>query len=397
MVRGVVRARLGRMRAEETKAIAAALGVEVVATRTLAGGFSHETTLLELAGGGAVVTRLGGPDPAVEAAVMELGRRYVPVPEVLLVLPSVADGRPAMVLEHVAGTPLDIVLAGPSTMPADPGTLASGPGIELTDPELLVSGPDTVRPDPKILTSQPGDVRSDPEIVLAGAGSGPGADPGSDPRSDPGSGPSVGELRALGVEVGRVVAGIGGAGFDRPGFFGGSDLAVAAGPPWSEQLPAFAESCMSKVPSSRLDPAVRAAWAEMCAAHAPTLTRVDGWARLVHSDMNPKNLLVTRAADGWRVDAVLDWEFSFSGCPYADAANMLRFGADYPAGFTEGFRAGFAAHLPSDLPSDDDWVHLGHVLDMFALSDLVTRPAGNPVADRAAEEIRRWVAGGVPR
>ncbi|GAA1675178.1 hypothetical protein GCM10009733_085240 [Nonomuraea maheshkhaliensis] len=309
------------MRVEETKAIAAALGVEVVATRTLAGGFSHETSLLELAGGGAVVARLGGPDPVVEAAVMELGRRHVPVPEVLLVLPSVAGGRPAMVLEHVAGTPLDIVL------------------------------------------------------------------------SDPGAG----ELRALGVEVGRVVARIGVARFDRPGFFGGPDLAVAAGPPWSEQLPAFAESSMSKVPPSRLDPAVRAAWARLCAAHAPALTGVDERARLVHADINPKNLLVTRAADGWRVDAVLDWEFAYAGCPYGDAANMLRFGADYPAGFTEGFRAGFAAQLPPDLPPDDDWAYLGRVLDMFALTDLVTRPAGHPVADRAAEEIRRWVAAGVPR
>jgi hypothetical protein len=337
------------MRAEEMKAIAAALGVEVVATRMLAGGFSHETTLLELAGGGAVVSRLGGPDPAVEAAVMESGRRHVPVPEVLLVLPSVAGGRPAMVLEHVAGTPLDIVLADPGSVLADPEVLMSGPGIVGSGPEVGLSGPEPGR--------------------------------------------YAGELRALGVEVGRVVAGIGGAGFDRPGFFGGSDLAVAAGPPWSGQLPAFAETCMSKVPASRLDPAVRAAWAGLCAAHAPALTRVDGWAMLVHADMNPKNVLVTRAADGWRVDAVLDWEFSFSGCPYADAANMLRFGADYPAGFTEGFREGFGAYLPPD----DDWAYLGHVLDMFALSDLVTRPAGHPVADRAGEEIGRWVAGGVPR
>ena len=33
---------------------------------------------------------------------------------------------------------------------------------------------------------------------------------------------------------------------------------------------------------------------------------------------------------------------------------------------------------------------------MFALSDLVTRPAGHPVADRAAAQIRRWIANGVP-
>jgi hypothetical protein len=80
-----------------------------------------------------------------------------------------------------------------------------------------------------------------------------------------------------------------------------------------------------------------------------------------------------------------------------NAANMMRFAADYPPAFLTGFRQGFAAHQPADLPPPHDWAHLGHVLDMFALSDLLTRPMGNPVSDRAAVGIRRWIAAGVPR
>ena len=87
----------------------------------------------------------------------------------------------------------------------------------------------------------------------------------------------------------------------------------------------------------------------MCAAHAPALTRIDDQARLVHADANPKNVLVSRVGVGWRVDAVLDWEFSFSGCPYADFANMTRFEGSYPAGFAAGFRAGFGERRPADL------------------------------------------------
>jgi Ser/Thr protein kinase RdoA (MazF antagonist) len=135
----------------------------------------------------------------------------------------------------------------------------------------------------------------------------------------------------------------------------------------------------------------------LCAAEADALKAVDGQARLVHADLNPKNLLVSRTDAGWRVDALLDWEFSFSGCPYGDAANMVRFGADYPAGFVAGFVAGFAAHQPADLAPPADWLYLGRVLDMFALSDLVTRPAGHQVADQAAAVIRQWADGGVPR
>jgi hypothetical protein len=105
----------------------------------------------------------------------------------------------------------------------------------------------------------------------------------------------------------------------------------------------------------------------------------------------------THARGGWRVDAVLDWEFGYSGCPYGDAANMARFGADYPARFLDGFRAAFADHQPAGGVLAEDWGYLGRVLDMFALSDLLTRPLGHPVADQAAEQVRRWVVHGVPR
>jgi aminoglycoside phosphotransferase (APT) family kinase protein len=307
------------VRAAEAEAIGRALGPPVAAARPLAGGFSHETCLLTLAGGDRVVVRLGGTDPAVEAAVMGRGRERVPVPEVLRVLPGSDGVRPAMVLEYVAGTPLSDVLAG-----------------------------------------------------------------GGD------------EMAELGAEVGRVIAGVGAVELDRPGFFGDRDLGVREMPPWSEQLAGLAANCMDAVPGERLDLAARRAWARLCAVHAPALAAVDDQARLVHADVNPKNILVTRAGGGWRVDAVLDWEFSFSGCPYGDAANMTRFGGDYPAGFTAGFRAGFAGHPPAGLPLPRDWAYLGNVLDMFALSDLVTRPPGHPVADQAAARIREWIAAGGP-
>jgi len=52
--------------------------------------------------------------------------------------------------------------------------------------------------------------------------------------------------------------------------------------------------------------------------------------------------------------------------------------------------------LPAGRSDAEDWDYLGRVLDMFALSDLVTRPAGHAVADQAARQIRLWVASGVP-
>jgi len=310
----------GPMRTGEVDAIAEALGRAVVEVRPLAGGFSHETCLLILAGSDRVVARLGGTDPAIEAAVMARARTQVPVPLVLRVVPAASeDVRPAMILEYVAGTLLSDVLAAGET-----------------------------------------------------------------------------DMAELGLEVGRVIARVGAVMFGRPGFFGDRELAVGEMPPWSRQLPGMAAGCMDTVPEERLDPGARRDWAALCAAHAPALAAIDDQARLVHADANPKNILVTRAVNGWQVDAVLDWEFSFAGCPYADAANMMRFSGDYPAPFTDGFRSGFARYQPDGLPRASDWTYLGHVLDMFALSDLVTRPPGHSVADQAAAQIRRWIADGVP-
>jgi Ser/Thr protein kinase RdoA (MazF antagonist) len=288
--------------------VAAELGTTAIDAEVLAGGFSHQTYLLTVTGG-RVVVRLGGAGHGVEAAVMAVARRHVPVPRVLKVTDT------AMVLEYVTGTPLSEALTG--------GTA----------------------------------------------------------------------LRELGAEVGRVAAAISTVPFDRPGFFADAGLGVEQERPWSAQLPQYSAECMDRVPATRLDAGTRTAWAALCAAHAPALADVDDHARLVHSDMNPKNILVTHTGEGWRVDAVLDWEFSYSGCPYADAANMARFGADYPGDFLDGFRTAFADHLPGG-PTAADWLYLGRVLDMFALSGLVTEE--HLVADQAARVIRRWVADGVP-
>ena len=315
----------GRMRAAEADVVASELGQPVTDVRSLAGGFSHETCLVEL-GTDRVVVRLGGTDPAIEAAVMDAARGHVPVPDVLRVRPA-ADGvsRPVMILEFVDGTPLSHVLASDG----------AGDRASMTD---------------------------------------------------------------LGAVTGQAFGGVAAVTFNGPGFFTSQDLAVGDMPPWSEQLPGMAVNCMAGTPDSRLDSDAKRAWIGLCTRHAPALASVDNQARLVHADANPKNVLVTRAGDGWRVDAVLDWEFSFSGSPYADYANMTRFAGTYPDGFTDGFRAGFAARLTGELAGelDEDWAYLGRVMDMFALSDLVTRPEGHPVADEAAGEIRRWITSGVP-
>lgn len=134
------------MRPDEANRAATAVGSAAVGVQVLAGGFSHETCLLTL-DDGQVVVRLGGAAPAVEAAVMEAGRRHVPVPQVLGVLPADGDVRAAMVLECVTGTPLSEVLDGGGLDHAELRELAAVDGharlvhSDLNPMNILVTRP----------------------------------------------------------------------------------------------------------------------------------------------------------------------------------------------------------------------------------------------------------------
>jgi aminoglycoside phosphotransferase (APT) family kinase protein len=120
------------------------------------------------------------------------------------------------------------------------------------------------------------------------------------------------------------------------------------------------------------------------AAAEPLLATVAGARQLLHSDFNPKNILVRDSA----VVAVLDWEFAFAGTPLFDIGNMLRFSDGYPPAYVDGFVAGFRAgggHLPAR------WREITEALDLFALADFLARPE-SPYHDRAVAVAERFTA-----
>ncbi|GAA4546830.1 phosphotransferase family protein [Amycolatopsis samaneae] len=194
------------------------------------------------------------------------------------------------------------------------------------------------------------------------------------------------DAECLGRAVGAVLAAIGTVVFPRPGFFTGADL-VPDGTEPTADLPAFVERCLRAVDANReLGRAERDALLRHAEHRVPLVETVRGSRALVHSDFNPKNLLVARDGDGWVVSAVLDWEFAFAGSPLFDVGNMLRFPEDHPPAFRNGFTRGFA-EAGGELP--DDWPELGRALDLFALADFLTRPADHPFFGRAVALLRQ--------
>jgi aminoglycoside phosphotransferase (APT) family kinase protein len=97
---------------------------------------------------------------------------------------------------------------------------------------------------------------------------------------------------------------------------------------------------------------------------------------LVHSDVNPKNLMVD--PDTLGVTGVLDWEFAHAGHPYTDLGNLLRF--DRQPAFVEAVLDTYTARH-GGTPAEA--LDLARAADLWALVDLAARRGQNPISDRA--------------
>ncbi len=183
-------------------------------------------------------------------------------------------------------------------------------------------------------------------------------------------------LARLGTAMGSVAATLAGMPMARPGPFVDADLHIGAFPDgglpeWVEQhLPAW-----SSQDRASLLP---------LAADAQDLLDGVGRACLVHSDLNPKNVLVD--PDTLELTAVVDWEFAHAGHPWTDVGNLVRFERQ-PAYVDAVLRTWTERHggAVSDLLDG------ARAADLWALVDLASRAGSNPVSDRA-EVLLRAVA-----
>jgi aminoglycoside phosphotransferase (APT) family kinase protein len=116
---------------------------------------------------------------------------------------------------------------------------------------------------------------------------------------------------------------------------------------------------------------------------------------LVHSDFNPKNLLIDPETGA--LTGLLDWEFAHAGMPFADLGNLLRFDRDpdLVGGVVEGYLE-VAGHLDGlDEPGGAGrLLERARAADLLALVELAGRRGQNPVADRADARLRAIATSG---
>jgi aminoglycoside phosphotransferase (APT) family kinase protein len=180
-------------------------------------------------------------------------------------------------------------------------------------------------------------------------------------------------LHRLGSSTGRVAAALAGMPMLRPGPFVDSDLTVGSFPDGG--LDEWVASRLGHWPEHAL-----AALSEV-AGRAQDLLDTVRRTSLVHSDLNPKNLLLDPRT--LEVTGVLDWEFAHAGHPWTDLGNLLRFERDpsYVAGVLEAWSARHGGSVDALLDG-------ARAADLWALVDLAARAGENPVADRSATLLK---------
>ena len=177
------------------------------------------------------------------------------------------------------------------------------------------------------------------------------------------------EAPGLAAALGAVAARIGSFTFAEPGFLA-ADLSIresmVIGPAGLRHY--LREMLIVGRAGERLGPALTARLLAMIDAHADALAPLAGERALVHADYKDGNILVVRDPDGWRVTAVLDWEFAFAGASIFDLGSLLRREATLPPGFAAACVAAYRAHGGIAPPG---WRRMTLLMDLINLCDFL--------------------------
>ncbi|MEV4265478.1 phosphotransferase [Kribbella sp. NPDC049584] len=186
------------------------------------------------------------------------------------------------------------------------------------------------------------------------------------------------ERRYVGKQLGELLARLSGMPFRSFGLFRDADLGVE---PLRGDLEQYVDSLdLGMTPTQREG-------LESVFGYAEDLL-AEGVERfcLVHSDFNPKNLLID--PETARITGLIDWEFAHAGSPYADLGNLFRFSTDQVlAGAVLDVLRGSGLLQATGL--GERLVDLGRAADLWALLDLATRAAEHEVAAAAHRLVFR--------
>lgn len=183
--------------------------------------------------------------------------------------------------------------------------------------------------------------------------------------------------QTVGRNLGRLLARLAAMPMLRSGIFVDSDLRIDPFDAADSDLTAWVATHAERLDLTAGELAGLDEVAEAAQAELDEVRRVS----LVHSDFNPKNLLVD--PETLEITGLVDWEFAHAGSPYADLGNLLRF--ERRPALVDAVLEEYAA-LPDATP--ERALDLARAADLWALVELAARHGQNPVADMAHRLLR---------
>lgn len=195
--------------------------------------------------------------------------------------------------------------------------------------------------------------------------------------------------RHAGEDLGSILARLSAIPFLRGGRFVDDQLTIEPWPAAADGLADWVEAHRDAPFFRDLDETEFGRLVEVAGAGQDLLDDYVSRVCLVHSDVNPKNVLVE--PDTGAVSGLVDWEYAHAGTPYTDLGNLLRFETDEV--FARSVLRAFTAQAPGIAPGRRS-VQLARVADLFALVDLAARGTTNPVVEQARALLRTTAATG---
>ncbi|HET7358505.1 MAG TPA: aminoglycoside phosphotransferase family protein [Nocardioidaceae bacterium] len=181
--------------------------------------------------------------------------------------------------------------------------------------------------------------------------------------------------RTIGERLGVLLSRLAQMPMPRPGPFVDADLRIGPLPPELAGLPEWVELHRDRGAFAEWSQPDLAALDAVADDAQALLDRLDRTC-LVHSDFNPKNLLVDPGTG--EVTGLVDWEFAHAGMPVTDLGNLLRFERE-PV-FADAVLEVYTDRVPDATAGVLDQARAA---DLFALVELAARRDHNPVARRA--------------
>jgi len=145
----------------------------------------------------------------------------------------------------------------------------------------------------------------------------------------------------------------------------------------------FIEKTLNEISTERLDTATRDRFRKLVRDKWKLVSRAEPLRQLVHTDFNPKNIMVSRGPDT-EVSAILDWEFCVSGNGLIDIGNFFRFSYDYTPDAYEHFEKGYRSVNSQLLP---EWIDISRLLDLGNMCAFLERKEDYKESFRTARAV----------